>query len=287
VTTQISVCLALLIAAGLIAQGLQSAQTLDPGFSMKGVVATAFDLEQQGYDDARAAVPSPVDGEGLRDCGRRRDQPGGTVPLSGSSYGSVVEAGDSGPQQVKFNRVSPAYFSLLGIPIVRGRGFTEAEGLRGAQLAVISGATARRFWPNEDPIGKTFRMEKDKPPLEVIGIARDTRATDLAHVDKTFCYLPSQLDLQKHMNLLAHNSGNIVAAAKLIRERAHALDASLIVTAKPLEDNLEIWRLPSGILASLTTALGLLGPLLASLGIYGLPARRATRFDPMEALRYG
>jgi ABC-type antimicrobial peptide transport system permease subunit len=72
------------------------------------------------------------------------------------------------------------------------------------------------------------------------------------------------------MSLLTHTNGNVAATVKLIRDAAHSLDANIIVTAKPIEENLELWRLPSRILASLTAALGFLGLLLASVGIYGV-----------------
>jgi predicted permease len=272
VAAQVSVCLILLIAAGLLARGLQSAQTVDPGFSMQGVVTTSFDLEQQGYDDVRAshfhrqliervsAIPGvDVTSQAV------------TVPLGGSSYGTVVDIdGIQGRQNVRFNDVSPTFFPLLGIPIVRGRAFTDAEGQHAAQVAVISEATAKRFWPNQDPIGKTFQMGKEKSSFEVVGVARDIRARDLAHIETEFFYFPAKLEHQSHMHLLVHSNGNVAATAKLIREAAHSLDANIIVTAKPLEENLELWRLPSRILASLTASLGFLGLLLASLGIYGV-----------------
>jgi predicted permease len=270
VVAQVSVCLVLLIAAGLLARGLQSAQNVDPGFSTKGVVATSFDLEQQGYDNARAlqfhrqlidrvsAIPGvDVASQAV------------TVPLGGSSYGTMIETeGIAGPQQVKFNSVSPEFFSLLGIPLVQGRVFTDAEAR--APVAVISEATAKRFWPNRSSLGKTFRMGKDKVAFEVIGVALDIRATDLPHLEKTFFYFPTKLEYQSHMSLLTHTNGNVAATIKLIRDAAHSLDSNIIVTAKPIEENLELWRLPSRILASLTAALGFLGLLLASVGIYGV-----------------
>jgi macrolide transport system ATP-binding/permease protein len=272
VVIQVSVCLVLLIAAGLLARGLQSAQTVDPGFSMKGVIATSFDLKQQGYDDAKAlqfhrqliervsAIPGIDTTSQLV-----------VVPLEGSSYGTVIDVdGVSGRQQIRFDNVSPAFFPLLGIPLVRGRVFTDAETLRSAPVVVISEATAKKFWPNQDPLGKTFRMGKEKTPFEVIGVAKDIRATDLAHVEKTFFYFPVKLDDQPNMHLLVHTNANVATTAKLIRDAAHSLDANIIVTAKPMEENLEMWRLPSRILASLTGALGFLGLLLASLGIYGV-----------------
>jgi predicted permease len=269
VAAQVSVCLVLLVAAGLLARGLQSAQTLDPGFSTDGVVATSFDLEQQGYDDTRAAQFH------RRLIERVSAMPGVdaasqsvVVPLAGSTYGTVVEL-DGIQQQIKFNNVSPAFFSLLGIPIVRGRNFTEAEA-GDAHMAVISEGAAKRFWPNQDPLGKTFRMGKEKLLIEVIGVARNIRARDLMHVEEEFFYFPAKMEFQSHMNLLAHTTGNTAATAKLIRDAAHALDANVIVTTTPLAKNLERWRLPSRVLAFLTAALGFLGLVLASLGIYSV-----------------
>jgi macrolide transport system ATP-binding/permease protein len=272
VVAQVSVCLVLLIAAGLLARGLQSAQTVDPGFAMKGVIVTYFDLEQQGYDNAHAlqfhrqlmervsAIP-----------GIDMASQAVTVPLGGSSYGTRIETdGIAGPQQIKFNSVSPEFFSLLGIPLVEGRVFTEAEARANAPVAVISLATAKQFWPNRDPLGKTFRLGKEKNSFEVIGVARDIRATDLPHLEKNFFYFPTKLEYQSHMSLLSHTNGNIAATAKLIRDAAHSLDPNIIVIAKPLEERIEVWLLLSRILASLAAALGFLGLLLASVGIYGV-----------------
>lgn len=272
VAAQVSVCLVLLIAAGLLARGLQAAQTLDPGFSVKGVVWTSFDLEPQGYDNARAL-------EFHRQLIERVSAMPGVdvtsqavvVPLQGSSFGSSVEIdGVQGSQPIRFNNVSPGFFSLLSIPLVRGRVFTEAETQRHAPVAVISEATARRYWPDRDVLGKEFRMGSEKKRYEVIGVAKDIRSTDLAHVEKTFFYFPAALEFQTHMHLLAHTNGNLAATAKLIRDAAHSLDANVIVEGDTLEQNFEKWRIPSRILASLTAVLGFLGMLLSSLGIYGV-----------------
>jgi putative ABC transport system permease protein len=245
---------------------------VDPGFAMKGVIVTYFDLEQQGYDNAHAlqfhrqlmervsAIP-----------GIDMASQAVTVPLGGSSYGTRIETdGIAGPQQIKFNSVSPEFFSLLGIPLVEGRVFTEAEARANARVAVISLATAKQFWPNRDPLGKTFRLGKEKNSFEVIGVARDIRATDLPHLEKNFFYFPTKLEYQSHMSLLSHTNGNIAATAKLIRDAAHSLDPNIIVIAKPLEERIEVWLLLSRILASLAAALGFLGLLLASVGIYGV-----------------
>ncbi|MGA3206169.1 MAG: ABC transporter permease, partial [Bryobacteraceae bacterium] len=221
IVAQVSVCLILLVAAGLLTRGLEASQTLDPGFSMKGVVATSFDLTEQGYNDARAfefhrqllervsAIPGVDAASQLA-----------VVPLEGSTFGTVINLdGVSEGQQVKFNNVSPAFFPLLGIPIIRGRAFTAAES--NAHVVVISAATARRFWPNQDPLGKTFRMGKEKRIFEVIGVAGDIRSTDLLHAEPNFFYFPANAEYQARMRLLAHSTGNVAATARLIRDAAH------------------------------------------------------------------
>ncbi len=271
VAAQVSVCLVLLIAAGLLARGVQSAQTLDPGFSVNGIVAASFDLQQQGYDDERAlqfhrhliervsAIPGvDVASQSV------------IVPLEGSSWGSMVELDGAQATQMRFNNVSPGFFALLGIPLVRGRVFTEAEGQQSAHVAVISEATAKHFWPNQDPLGKLFRTGGEKIQYQVIGVARDIRSTDLAHVEKTFFYFPADAKYQKNMKLLAHTNGDVASAVKLIRDAAHTLDPNIIVNSRPLEENFEKWRAPSRMLAVLVATLGFLGLLLASLGIYGV-----------------
>ncbi len=272
VAAQVSVCMVLLIAAGLLARGLESAQTLDPGFSAKGVVATSFDLVQEGYDNARAFPFHRQLTERVSSIpGVDVVSQSVVVPLEGSSWGTMVEIdGVQGPQQVRFNSVTPGFFPLLGIPIIRGRAFTEVEVQNKAQVSVISEATAKRYWSNQDPLGKTFRTGKERLAYQVIGVARDIRSTDLAHVEKNFFYFPANFEYQAQMHLLTHTNGNVTATVKLIRDAAHSLDANVIVTAAPLEENFEKWRIPSRILAMLTATLGFLGMLLASLGIYGV-----------------
>jgi predicted permease len=276
---QVAVCLVLLIAAGLLTRGLQSAQTLDPGFAMKGVLATSFDMQQQGYDNSRAqqfqrqmmerisAIPG-VDAVSQADV----------VPLEGSAFGTSIQTeGLPNPQNTHYNEVSPSFFALLSIPIVRGRGFSQAEADRGADVAVISEATARRFWPGQNPVGKTFRQGPEKSPTEVIGVARDIRSTDLAHMEKSFFYAPPKLTRQSRMRLLTHTNGNVPATARFIRDAAHGLDSNLIVTVKPLQENYEFWRVPSRMLATVTAVLGLLALMLASVGIYGVVSYAVSR----------
>jgi macrolide transport system ATP-binding/permease protein len=275
--TQVAVCLVLLVGAGLISRGLIAAQALDPGFNLSNVVAASFDLRQQGYDEARAAHFY----EQLTD--RLRVQPGvqavalSTVaPLSGSSWGNegIVE-GHSENIQLTLAAVSPHYFDLLDIPVVRGRGFRESDSSAHDKQLIVSESTARRFWPKSDPLGKRIRISGDKVYSEVIGVAKDIYATDLSQIDPIYIYLP----LDPHtLDLRVLTRGRDAASlARQIRATANNLDQNVLVNISELKDNLKMWEAPSRVLVVLSSALGLMALLLAATGIFGVVNYVASR----------
>jgi len=271
VGVQVSVCLILLVAAGLLMRGLQAAQTVDPAFITTNTLAAEFDLKQQGYDDAKAALFNRQLVELLSSSpGVESVAMAAVIPLSGSNHQTSAETGEPPVSRpIRFNTVSHEFFGVLGIPIVRGRGFTEAEtkSKTEVKLAVVSESTARRLWPGADPIGK--RMLIAKAPFEVIGVARDARLTTLSSIDQTYVYFPAWESGQAKMSLLVHSS-DMPAARRHIRRVVDSLDSAVIVNAKSLEEHVDFWRKPSLLLAAVAGTLGFVGLLLASVGIYGV-----------------
>ena len=278
VSAQVAVCLVLLITAGLLTRGLYAAQKIDPGFEMKGITTASFDLARQGYDLPRSAAFHRQ----LAD--RLMTHPGigqvafaNPVPLSGNLHGSdaAIEGneGNEGKDKKRFfslATVSANYFAILGIPVVRGRAFEERDS--GQHVVVISEATARSFWPDADPVGKRLRFGEDKFYTEVIGVVKDIHSTGLTEVDETFIYYPVTPDNYREMNVVVRGSADTKTLAAAIRQEAGALNANLLIETKTLESNLQFWQIPSRILASLGLVLGVVGLLLASLGIYGVVA---------------
>ena len=192
VGAQVAVCMVLLIAAGLVLRGLFVVQTVDPGFQMRNVTSVSFDLHGQGYDDQRAALLQ-------RDLLERVSALPGVdavaqtaeIPLSNDHSGSSFSLqGQPGDHLVEYNLVSPEFFSLLRIPILRGRNFTQGETRTGAPVTILTETTARRLWPNQDPIGEVIRWEGGGD-VEVIGIVKDAQAAHLARTDETYAYLPA------------------------------------------------------------------------------------------------
>src|SRR5262249_47482954 len=151
----------------------------------------------------------------------------------------------------------PGFFAMLGMSIVRGRTFTEAETRSDAPVWVVTESTARRLWPGQDAVGKAVRGD-DKKEYQVVGVVRDSQAAHLGQADGLFFYMPAGPKEQDHLQLLVHSKNSDAATAQGIREAMHALDPDLIIGVTKLADNLEAWRIPSRIVAALSGVLGAL-----------------------------
>ncbi|HEY6270654.1 MAG TPA: ABC transporter permease, partial [Terriglobales bacterium] len=281
VAVQIAVCMVLLLAAGLLLRGLERTRTIDPGFSMKNTALISFDLVGAGYDDQRAQEFQQ------RLIDRVSAIPGvdvvaqaGVSPLS---HDHVIDSfsipGRKEDYDIEFTNVSPGYFLLLRIPIVRGRNFTEAENRAGSPVVILTESTARRMWPGEDPLGKSLRDGAGSPgtDLQVVGIAKDAEVALLGEIPKLYLFLPAGPKEQSKMLLMAHGSSDFTAIATDIRTAAQALDPELAVRVAKLEDNMELWKSLARIPSVLSGALGGLALLLASIGVYGMVSYAVSR----------
>jgi putative ABC transport system permease protein len=198
------------------------------------------------------------------------------APLSGTTQGDggSVE-GHSEAIQLTLNAVSPHYFDLLDIPIVRGRGFRESDYSAHDKELIVSESTARRFWPNSDPLGKQIRAAGRKVDSNVIGVAKDIYATDLSQIDPIYIYLPvDPQTLELHVLTRGRDAASL---ARQIRTTANSLDQNVLVNINELKENLKKWQAPSRVLVVLSGALGLMALLLAATGIFGVVNYAASR----------
>jgi len=275
---QVAVCMVLLIAAGLLMRGLYLAQTVDPGFEMSGITQAVFDLPSQGYNRERAqAFQRELLARVAALPGVDAVEQAHVTPLSHQFLGTgFTLEGETENRQFEFNVVSAGYFAMLGMPIVRGRTFTASETRSNAQVLVVTESTARKLWPGQDAIGKTLRGW-EKKVYQVVGVVRDSQASHLGQSDGLFFYVPAGPEEQDRLQLLAHSKGGDAATTNGIREAARALDPDLIVDVTRLEDNLELWRTPSRIVAALSGVVGTLALLLASIGVYGVVSYSVSR----------
>ena len=200
VIAEVAVSFILLIGAGLLINSFMHLHNLDPGFRADHLLALNVDLSEVKYPDAQRRIA--FFDEVVR---RLRELPGvqsvavaGNLPFTynGDSMGIAVEGiPDPPPDQwpdVIYRTVGPGYFATMGIPLVRGRDFTDQDTLDTTLGVVISEKTAKHYWPNEDPIGKRLKPGSttgQSPWRTVIGVVQDVRQNDFIAEPKMQMYL--------------------------------------------------------------------------------------------------
>jgi len=270
VISQVAVSLVLLIGAGLLVSGLLRAQSTDVGFDQKNLVVVSPDLTTQGYDEARKAALYAQVSERLKTLlgvksvnlaevvpfAGRRD-----VPIEVEGYGSSLGVGE--------NVVSPEYFQTLGIPIRRGREFTEEDARSGESTVIISEAMANRFWSNVNPIGQRFK-DYDGASHEIIGVVADISSRQVGRIDGPVFYRPAALATLTGHSFLVRTNENGRGVVSAVREVMLSLDKDVSVSVEPLEENVRRMLEPARVGAWFSGSISLLALLIAATGIYGM-----------------
>ena len=292
---QMAACLVLLISSALLLRGSQRALQIDPGYETRPVVSLErYDPANLHYSQARLLqlnrdmIQGIASLPGVQSVAQAsRDPVVGIRWVPVAPEGAVLPAPDASGDApaAGYSYVTPNYFETLGIPIVRGRLFTPREAEGQAPVVVISEATARRFWPNEDAIGKHIRIGSEKGTMsfpgesapfiassEVIGIARDVRSLDLRKIDESYLYLPLSQSLQWTRTLLVRTGSDPRTLLPAIGHEVRRLDANLPVIAAPLNTmiSMDPYFVVSRIGGVLASIVGSLGLLLACMGVYGM-----------------
>jgi len=186
----------------------------------------------------------------------------------------------------RYNEVTPEYFPALDIPLVRGRAFTTGETASGAPVTVISQATARQFWPDEDPIGKKFDVTTHEyssggrelllhasRTVQVIGIAKDVVSAWLWDgADNTCIYLPAKPANSAYYSLLLRVHGDPRPLLPVLQSTLGSVDPSIEFDVRTMAEVMEFQILPLRLASWGAATLGFLGLTLASIGIYGVMA---------------
>ncbi|HZF29562.1 MAG TPA: ADOP family duplicated permease [Gammaproteobacteria bacterium] len=275
VGVQVAVCIVLTIAAALLLRGLQATQSAEPGFRYADVAVAEIDFG--GYDAARESAFRRELVERVRALpGVEATAQAALPPLSEGTMG--ISAGLPGQEELPpfgFNNVSADYFSLLEIPLVRGRAFTAADETDGSTVAIVTEATARRFWPGREPVGQKLelgaRPNEPRREVEVVGVASDAEILSVGEVPSAYVYLPAA-GTQRGLPLLVKARGDYAGTAAGVRAAVAALDPELVVRVAPLEANLDIWRRLAQVVSTLAASLGAVALVLAVVGVYGVVA---------------
>ena len=196
IVVQVGLSLVALIAAGLFLISLRNAQKLDPGFDTHNLGLIQMDLGSMNYEASR-----------VKEFQRRvlevvETTPGvqsatlsGSVPLLFGGFGRTIfpEGQDNTNNKngmfAQVDSVTPNYLQTMHIPLLRGQDFDSSVREESHKVAIINETAARRFWPNDDPVGKRFKFYGDDNWVQVIGIARDSKYNTLGEDPAPYLYL--------------------------------------------------------------------------------------------------
>ncbi len=273
---QISLSLFLLVSAGLFIRSFRAQQRFDPGFNVHNVLLESYDLFPIYTESAGIAFDQQVLGEIRSLPGVRAVSIADWTPLgfSGNSDSFVPEGYVAGPREAVeagVNIVSPGYFSVMEIPILRGRDFSAADSIKSRKVVVINQALADRYWHDQDAVGKRMKIEGGW--ATVIGIVRTSRYYDLNEQPRPFVYLPLYQSYSPTAILHVRTAGDPLASATAVSEAVHQLDADLpVFDIATLEARTKTSSFMQRMAGTFVGAFGVLAFVLAAVGIYGVIA---------------
>ena len=272
IAVQVMLSVILLVSAAVLARGMIRGQSSEPGFNVHDILDLEFaGLDTAGYDAPRMTA--------LREQLRVQMAPlpgvagvafSNHVPLLGFGQADISKPGGA-THRAFDNNVSPGYFATLGIPLVRGRDFSDTDIGQGSALVIVSQATAHNLWPEEDPIGKWLQVGGANRAMQVIGVAQDVHSVNVALTEPYFLYLPLAADAPLDDVFLrvpgADTKSKIPETLKIVSGIDPKLASLGLVHS--LDDALWAQRLPSSIATLFATIVGSLALILASIGVYG------------------
>lgn len=288
VVGQVAVSLLLLICTGLFLRTLQHAANTDLGFEPEGVQTVTLDPRVLGSEteDSRRFFRELTDRlrslPGVEEVGVASRVPLGVGGLLGSHPLSVQVPGVEPPEdqaffRIEHSRVGPGYFEALEIPLLSGRGFRESDREDSRPVAVVNTEMAERFWPDGDAIGREF-LREDGSGVTIVGVARTGKYRFPGEDPTPFIYLSYAQAPTVRTTVLLRTRGEPEALAPAIRREVWAMAPDLpIQELQPLREAISISVLPQRMAASVAGVLGLIGLVLAGLGIYGIVAYAVSR----------
>jgi putative ABC transport system permease protein len=285
VISEVALAVVTLTGAGLLLRSLWNLQQIELGIDTENVLTLRVTLPEREYANERAtgAVRTLLQQvralPGVRHAGAVGDLPiadghsGWSILIDGAPATSVAESPVAAPQQA-----TPGYFAALGIPVLRGRGFTEADDERASLVVVVNETMARERWPGKDAIDGTVAMlGTPAARARVIGVVRDVRSSGFLQRVQPTMYFPhaqafrSAYYAPAAMNLVVKTSGDPMLVVPAIRRIVRELEpkapiARLVTMEQVVSESVAARRFATELVAAFAG----LAVLLAGIGIYGV-----------------
>ncbi len=289
ITTQVAVSAVLVIAGSMLIHSAIRVLSMDTGYDDSHVI----DLTLQ-FPETKEYTPEHKNAL-IRDLRTRLLALPGVIgvttaraPDDGGFRSAAISTNAEEPSirnvdsYLYYTWIQPNYFQTLGIPMLFGRGFTSEQG-QAAPSVVLSESAARRLWPGQNPVGRTLRLATavlshqtdeplpDGPFWRVIGVAHDTRGVLFDGSDSEQIYLPLPDSSLHNYPLLVRTHSNPAQLLSSIQQEMSAIDPNLVARSSTLEQLLRVTApfIASTLSAAIASTTGILGLLLAAIGIYG------------------
>ncbi|MBI3885480.1 MAG: ABC transporter permease [Opitutae bacterium] len=272
---QLTLSLALLTTAATLARSLWQLAYRDPGFDSRRVEFVQFDLRTAGLTDKTG----PLFLAQLLSAAQRLPTLShaaftAVVPLEGGgkSFGDLRKPTDSKDEpapRLDWNLVSPDYFATLGIPLVKGRGFTAADRDGAPLVGIVNETMAARYWPGENAVGKIL-LNSDGKPVEIVGVARNAKYRSAGEAPRPHFYAPSAQLYDSRTTLFAKSLTGASVVPQLRALVAKLQPALPVHHAQSLSDSIAASQVPQRVAAGAALGTGALALLLAGMGVYGV-----------------
>ena len=278
---EIALALVVVTGAGLMTRTMYKIAHVDPGFQSDHVLSMRLDVQDPKYSPTKLEsfqrdVLTNVKAIPGVECAAFTL----SLPIEGSQSGGIFIVGDQpvpGRAQIPFadfNPISPEYIKTMRIPLLKGRVFTEADTEKSPQVVLINETMARRFWPNEDPIGKRIKQgwpEETNPWREVIGVVGDVKMQGLVEPTRLHVYFPTSQSPTATMYLVARTQVEPQSLTAPIQDAVHGVEPRIpLYDVRTMEDRMQRAVVSQRAAVILLSAFAVIAMLLAVVGIYGV-----------------
>jgi predicted permease len=283
VVSQLSLSLVLLVAGALLARGLLTARHADLGFDPTPVSSLGLNLQMNGYDMARATALRDRAQEALRGLpGVTAVSTASRLPLAPDiNVDGILVPGHHAPKDdgalIDTVAVGADYFTVVGVPILYGRPFSEDDVQRQRRVAIVNETMARQYWPDGAALGKLiYSGGFQSAPYEIVGVARDHKVRSVGEQPRPYLHLPA--GPSRAIGLVVRSATPASAALPMLRDAIWKLDPDILFTEDvPAEQVAATTVAPTRIGAMVLGAFGGLALLLAAVGLYGVVSHSVSR----------